>query len=128
MTLTLGLLSWDYSWQKVHRSWGTSPGFSLLVGINAPAALGRALLARHLPGWWDLGVLLVAVGLLWYWVGLNVESWRQRRMAWVSSRRALRLVADSAFIVIGVFLGIAFVAIVSGGVPPSSGGFGSLPT
>ena len=123
ITLALALLSWDYSWQKVHRNWGASPAFSLLVGINAPVALGRALWSRHLPGWWDDGLLLVAVGLLWYWVALNLASWRQRRMAWVSSRPTFRLATDSAFIAVGTFSGLAFAAIVSDGIPPSLGLF-----
>jgi hypothetical protein len=82
---------------------GPSPGFQLLVSINAPLALPRALVFRHLHGLWDPITFTVAIALFWYWVGLNIVSWRERRVAYLFSWRPLRLLTDVMLIGIGVF-------------------------
>jgi hypothetical protein len=105
--LAAGLFMWDAFWYRVvarHMDMpGTSPAFKLLVSINAPLALPRAFVFRHLPGWWDPVTFIVAIGLFWYWVGMNIVSWRERRIAYLFSWRPLRLLADALFIGVGVF-------------------------
>ena len=105
--VALGLFKWDALWWRtVARSMdmpGPSPAFQLLVSINAPLALPRAFVFRHLPGLWDPVTFTVAIGLFWYWVGMNFVSWRERRAAYLFSWRPLRLLADVLAIGVGLF-------------------------
>ena len=105
--LAVTLLTWDAFWQRTmarHMDMpGPSPAFKLLVSINAPLALPRAFVFRHLPGWWDPITFTVGIGLLWYWVAMNIVSWRERGVAYLFSWRPLRLVADVVVIGIGLF-------------------------
>jgi hypothetical protein len=82
---------------------GPSPAFQLLVSINAPLALPRVLVFRHLHGWWDPITFTVAIAFFWYWIGMNIVSWRQRRLAYLFSWRPLRLLTDILLIGVGVF-------------------------
>ena len=81
---------------------GVPPWFMLLVALNAPVALPRALLFRYLPGWWDPIVFVTAIGVLWYWVALNIETLRTTREIVIFSWTPLRLAID--VIVVGVNL------------------------
>jgi len=54
--------------------------------------------------------IVAAVGLLWFWVSLNVESWRQNRTVYSFSRRSLRVAVDLLLIALGAFWGMTFVA------------------
>ena len=64
----------------------------------------------------EVGLFLGAVGLLWYLVGLEIESSTQDKRAAVPSWSPLRVLADSALIAIGVFLAVSAVAIWRGPV------------
>ena len=88
---------------------GPAPAFTLLVSINAPVAFPRALWSRYLPDPWDDLTLIAAVGLLWYWVALNIDSWRRSRTAVMFRWAPLRLVGDLLLIVTGAFWGLIFV-------------------
>ena len=89
---------------------GPAPAFTLCVSINAPVVLFRLLWFRHLSYWADSVVLVLAVGALWYWVGLNVESWQRNRTLLVIPRLPLRLATDLILFLIGVFCGLLFVS------------------
>ena len=103
--LAIALLVWTYRWQealmRIQDMPGTPPFFALLIAINAPLAFPRALVFRHLPGWWEWITLVVAIGMLWYWVSLNIKSWRQSRRVFMFSWTPLRLAGDAVAVGIG---------------------------
>lgn len=110
MILAMALLVWNAKWYVAMRLRhidmpGTSPAYKLLISINAPLALPRAFWSRylHLPVLWDNLALVVAIGFLWYWVALNVLSWRERRTVCIFSWMPLRLCGDVALICVGMF-------------------------
>ncbi len=109
MALALALLVWSQLWSRAMMRTqdmpGPSPAFTLLVSLNAPVALPRTFWFRYLPDRWDDVTFIVAIGLLWYWVALNVQSWRQQRMAYTFSRTPLRLTCDFVLISVGIFWG-----------------------
>jgi hypothetical protein len=88
MALAWVLVQWDSALQNaelanVHRCDSPGPGspvFDVLISINTPIALPRALWDRHLSYYWSVAIFVVAVGILWHWVALNVQSWHQRGM------------------------------------------------
>jgi hypothetical protein len=71
-------------------------------------ALVRELYYRHVPELWDRCVFISAIAILWYWVALNVESWRRDRKVLAFSWLPLRLTADLLLIALGVFWGVVF--------------------
>jgi hypothetical protein len=78
MALAIILFWMSERWYWNHRTDdmpGTAPAFQVLMSINAPVALLRAAWLRHLPVVADDIAIVAAVGLLWFWVSLNVESW-----------------------------------------------------
>lgn len=89
---------------------GTAPAFRLCISINAPIALIRALWFRYLSTLGDSLALVLAVGALWYWVGLNVESWWRDRAVLRFRWAPLRLSSDVLLIATGAFWGLTFVA------------------
>ena len=111
MLTAVALLAWTAHWQRalmrIQDMPGAPPSFALLIFINAPLALPRALAFRFLPGWWDDITLVVAIGAFWYWVSLNIESWQQGRRVLMFSWTPLRLVGDTIAVCIGMML--AFV-------------------
>jgi hypothetical protein len=113
MAVALALLWWSQVWlraaMRIMDMPGPAPAFTLLVSINAPIALPRAIWSRYLPDPWDDLTLIAAVGLLWYWVALNVDSWRQKRTALMFSWRPLRFCGDLLLIATGLFWGLIFV-------------------
>jgi hypothetical protein len=104
--VAVALLVWTASWERALMRLSdmpeTPPSFRLLIAINAPLAVPRALVFRYLPGWWDEITLVVAIAVLWYWVALNIESWQQRHRILMFSWTPLRLSGD----VIGVCVGV----------------------
>jgi hypothetical protein len=114
MALAVCLLWWAEVWfRRVGRfddMPGPAPAFTLCISINAPIALARAAWFRHLSTLWDNVTLVLAVGILWYWVALNVESWRRDHTVLMFHWAPLRLVSDLLLIAVGVFWGVTFVA------------------
>lgn len=106
MLVAVALLVWTDRWERalmrIMDMPGTPPSFTLLIAINAPLATPRALVYRYLPGWWDQITLVVVIGVFWYWVSLNIESWQQKRRLFIFSWVPLRLVADAIAVAIGV--------------------------
>ena len=109
----LALLVWTDRWERalmrISDMPGTPPSFSLLIAINAPLAVPRALAFRYLPGWWDDITLIVAIAAFWYWVALNIESWQLRRRILIFSWTPLRLLGD----VVGVGIGVMSALVPS---------------
>lgn len=101
---------------------GPTPALEVLLRINAPLVLPRALWEAlgsalwgeypYLSYYWSVGMLIVVVGLLWYWVGLNVQAWRQRRAVLMFSWRPARFVADALFVGAGLVCGLATSPVI----------------
>jgi hypothetical protein len=113
IAVAAGLLWWSDQWFKAQMRLqdmpGLAPAFTLCISINAPIALPRALLFRHLSAYWDYVVLVLAVGVLWYWVALNIESLRRGGNVLMFRWVPLRLAGDLLLIAMGAFWGIAWV-------------------
>ncbi len=104
--VAVALLVWTDRWERalmrIQDMPGTPPSFALLMAINAPLAIPRALVFRHLPGWWDDITLVLSIALFWYWVSLNLESWRLGRRVLMPSWTPLRLFGDTIAVGIGL--------------------------
>jgi hypothetical protein len=115
MLLAMGLYVWsDASLREVRRHSamvGTTPGFTLLIALNAPLAFLRELYFRHtaIREPYDRLVFLFGIGVLWHWVGRNIESWNKRRTVVLFTWLPLRAAADLTLIGVGGFW--AFVVI-----------------
>ena len=114
--MALGLLWWTDRWFKTVGRFddmpGPAPAFRLCISINAPIALVRALWFRHASTFGDYLILVLAVGVLWYGVALNVESWRRDRTVLTFRWVPLRLAADLLLIAMGAFWGLTFASEV----------------
>lgn len=131
MAVAIGLYRWDDYWLAAmyrvsrHESYmGPSPGLTILTSLSAPVVLVRVLCDRlvflwyryphHDSEWWMLSfpelvkraILIVTIGVLWYWVVRNFESWQRMRALYISSRFALRLLSDMFLIAIGLVCGL----------------------
>ena len=100
---------------------GVPPPFILLSAINFPLVMLRTLVIRYfslhrpllLPylwGRWGDIALVTAIGMFWYWVSLNIESWHQSRRVFMFSWKPLRLAGDTIAVVVGVTWPFVFVA------------------
>ena len=122
MLLASTLLSWHNALflHAINQcdSPGPGPVLPILKSINAPLILPGvllgaidALLLRNysLPYYWSQGILISAVGVLWYSVAKNLQAWRTRRAVLMLSWRPARFLLDMFLVVIGLysFLGAA---------------------
>jgi len=113
--LAVALLVWGERWERAHMRQdmpGVPPAFNLLIAISFPLAVPRTLVIRYfflhrpllLPylwvRWGDIA-LVTAIGMLWYWVSLNIESWHQRRRVFMFSWKPLRLAGDTIAVGVG---------------------------
>ena len=125
MALAIALVKSSYVWSNraVHVYHddmpGTPPAFRLLGSINAPILLPRALWFYHISVLGDALAVVLSAGLLWYWVALNVDSWRQKRMVLTFSFVPARLAADVVLIAMGFFYGFLVVEEGRGLFPAS---------
>ena len=107
MTLAAALLRWAYLWQRwagrIMDMPGRHPAFWLFFSLNGPVAVvGQPLWFREPPA--NL-ILITAVGVFWYWVALNIYSWRESRTLLLFVWAPIRVAADLLLIVIGAYLG-----------------------
>jgi hypothetical protein len=107
MALAAALLRWaflsDNALKGVVDMLGPNPAFTLFVSINAPVAtLAQRLWNRDMPA--DFG-LVAAVGIFWYWIALNIDSWNERRTLVLFAWTPMRVGADLLLIAIGGLLG-----------------------
>jgi hypothetical protein len=94
--LAVALLIWNRAELHKQSVYGTPLPFKLLCSINAPVALLRELLWSHrLYCRWDYILFVAAIGVFWYWVALNIHSWRQTRRVLMFSWAPLRLAGDA---------------------------------
>lgn len=113
MILAVGLLRCSHFWfmaqAKISDMPGPAPAFTLLVSINAPVAMARAFLYRHLPPAWDEVTFILAIGLLWYWVASSILRWKERRSLVMFAWPPLRIFGDLLMIANGAFLGWLYI-------------------
>jgi hypothetical protein len=83
MALAMGALWWSDRWfraqMRLQDMPGPAPAFTLLISLNIPLALLRGFYYHFLPEFWYRVAFIATIGLFWYWVGLNIESWRRNR-------------------------------------------------
>ncbi len=118
MALGVALLVWSNAWmlaiiKRIHGTVQTTPPFTFLISLNYPAALARDLWFRHVPSPWEDRLLIPAIGLLWYWVARNIESWRQVKRLLRAPHLAIQLTIDLLQVALGVLIGFMVFAEVS---------------
>jgi hypothetical protein len=117
MALAVALFRWsDISLRaelRVADMPGPAPAFQMLTAINAPVCVARALWLRYLPGYWDYVILLLAIGLFWYGIALNIRSWREQRTLVVFKWSPLRIAVDLLLIAIGGLLASYFAHYIT---------------
>jgi len=101
---------------------------TFLASVNAPVALVRALLSRFYFGWWSYNVgFVIAIGLFWHWIALNISSWRLYRTARTFVWLPLRIVADAALVIVGGLLGVITADTCGLWAPVFHSRFGGIP-
>jgi|HubBroStandDraft_4_1064222.scaffolds.fasta_scaffold21481_5 hypothetical protein len=91
---------------------GPTPASYLLHALNAPLAHEVWSYPLYQLPIWDNGVLaddvvlILAVGLLWYWVARNIQSWRQRRAVLMFAWRPARFSLDVFLVMYGALFGL----------------------
>jgi len=85
---------------------GSSPALIMLLSINIPLALPRALWEPYLPHFWSQAILISAVGLLWSWIAMNVRAWRTRGGILAFSWRPARFLVDTLLVALGLLCGL----------------------
>jgi hypothetical protein len=98
--------AWNQAQRRISDMPGPDPAFTLLVAINFPAALVRAFVLAPLPEVWNRAFFIGSIGLLWYWLVLEYQSWRKRREAFTFTWNPLRVFADLLLIAIGMLCGL----------------------
>ena len=107
--VAIGLYAWsDATFREARRHStmsGPTLGFTILMSMNIPLALPRELYYGHtcILEVYDRVLLLCGIGLLWYWVGRNIEGWKERRSVLLFGRLPLRITADLILIGLGAF-------------------------
>jgi hypothetical protein len=124
--LAVALLVWSERWEIAHIRQdmpGFPPSFILLTAINFPLVMLRTLASRYFPflwGRWGDIALVIAIGMFWYWVSLNVESWHQSRRVFIFSWKPLRLAGDTIAVGVGAIWPLVFVSRYQVHLPVSS--------
>jgi hypothetical protein len=116
MALAVGLLWWSDRWFKTVGRFddmpGPAPASRLCFSLNAPVVLVQNLRIHYASALEEYVAVVVAVGVLWYWVALNAESWRRNRTVLGFHWIPLRLAVDLLLIAAGAFWGLAFAVEV----------------
>lgn len=89
---------------------GPDPASRVMIAVNAPVNLARIFWDHWLPYPWNLAAWIVGVGLLWYWVGCSVQTWRRQREALLPRWRYGRLLIDVLLITMGLLFGLMSAA------------------
>lgn len=87
---------------------GSDPPYTLLLFLNPPAVLARALWADSVLGLPSDTMFVASIGISWYWIALNIRPWRERRALPLFTRPPLRITADLLLVSLSVcFLALA---------------------
>lgn len=84
---------WIHLAERIQDFPGKPVGYNAVLLMNAPVSVARHLFYDLSPRWSD-AMYVVSVGLLWYWVGLNMDFWYQRRTIVVFRWAPLRIATD----------------------------------
>jgi hypothetical protein len=87
----------------MHLLGGTTNYFALLVLINPPAAMLRNVWFNYVDIPWSDVMFVASIGLFWYWVGLNINSWQKRRTLLMFTWVPLRVIGDLVLIAFGPY-------------------------
>ena len=121
MTLAVALIWQSQVWlmERQHHGSdmpGPAPHFTLLFAINAPVFYPRVLwfpvvyhLRPYVAYYLDMTILVTMIGLLWFWVALNIIAWRARRAVQMFSWAPLRLGCDAILTFYGLWFGVVCV-------------------
>lgn len=81
MLLSAGLIWWSqvlvHVAQKRCDMPGPDPATQLLLTINAPVLFATRFWELWLMYPWNVLAWMAGVGVTWYWVARNIESWRR---------------------------------------------------
>jgi hypothetical protein len=121
MAIAVVLLRWSNLWWEAMRRHmdmpPPAPASTFLISMNLPIALARRFWVLSVSEFWDNVLLVVTIGLLWYWIALSINSWRrQRSMVWFKWL-PLRIVADVAVIIVCGGLGFLVAASLVTNMP-----------
>jgi hypothetical protein len=113
MALAVLLLWWNdvhmRAAERVMHMPGPTPAFFLLRSINAPVALPRTLWAPYLSSTLDNVTFIAVIGIFWYWIALNIQSWRERRTLHLFAWVPLRVGVDLFVVAMGGYLVWLFI-------------------
>jgi hypothetical protein len=87
----------------IHGYAGALPSFPTSRLHQRPPSTTASICVPSSARLVDPVTFTVAIGLFWYWVGMNIVSWRERRAAYLFSWRPLQLLADVLAIGVGLF-------------------------
>jgi hypothetical protein len=85
---------------------GPSPADRLLMSINAPLVFQLRLWYDAFPYPWRVAVQIGAVSLFWYWIAVNISSWRRGGSMVTPSWGPLRVAIDLGFVLLGLAFGL----------------------
>lgn len=106
MILAAVTIWWFYLWinlaDRIYDSPGSPVGFNAVLLMNAPVSIARSLFYQLSPQWSD-SMYVASVGILWYWVALNVDSWYERRRVVMFRRVPIRIATDLVLIMLGPY-------------------------
>ena len=112
IALRLLLLRWDNSLSHLAGacdSPGPSPADRLLMSMNAPLIFQLRIWYYSFSYPWNVAMEMIAVGLLWYWVAVNISSWRSGGNMITLSWRPARFGLDATLIILGLIFGLLAV-------------------
>jgi hypothetical protein len=114
MVLVVLLLSWNNSLYEFARGRcdmpGQSPADGLLISLNAPLVLQLSIWNYSFSYPWNRVLETGAVGLFWYWVALNISSYRRGESMLTFSWKPARFALNVVLILLGLAIGLLSVA------------------
>jgi hypothetical protein len=104
MALAVALIWWHH-WElaRMRHPAGVTGPFTLLVLINAPAAMVRMLWFNYVDDPWDEMLLVASIGVFWYLVGLILDYWQRQDTFLLLTWKPIRVAADLALIALGPY-------------------------
>jgi hypothetical protein len=107
VALMVLLLRWNNSLRHVAARWcdvpGPAPADRLLMSLNAPLIFQSRVWYDSFSYPWNVVTQLGAVGLFWYWVAVNISSWRRGGSMITISWRPARFALDALLILLASF-------------------------
>jgi hypothetical protein len=86
---------------------GANPILTALLSLHAPLALPLRISWNYFSGTTSFAIFIPVVGIFWYWVALNLQTWRDNRRVVMFSWRPARWVVDILLVACGLVCGLA---------------------